>query len=386
MVILSKNKAKESEKRNAEKTRKALMNILDDVEEARKKAVEERDKTLAIVTNFVDGLMVVNKQGIVTMINPEFEKMFGVKKSKVKGEKLRRLKSVRLFAPAIDLLLDKEGIISIERKEFTSQEEVIIEVTTVSLKEKKEEGGHLIIFHDISREKIVEKLKSEFVSISAHQLRTPLSAIKWTLRMMLDGDIGKISKEQKGFLEKTYRTNERMILLTNDLLDITRIEEGRYLCEPTLVDIKELIGQIIKIFKDEIKEKRIKLEFKKSEKDLPKVKIDVEKMKLVIQNLIENAVRYNPQGGKITISLKSNNKEIEFLIKNSGCGIPKAQQKRVFSKFFRASNAAKIDTEGTGLGLFISKNIIEAHEGKIWFKSEENKETCFYFTIPIFKR
>lgn len=230
-------------------------------------------------------------------------------------------------------------------------------------------------------EEKIERLKTEFVSITAHQLRTPLSAIKWVLKMLLNEELGKITKEQREFLEKIYRSNERMISLINSLLNVTKIKEGKFLYKPVLSQIDELTESIIEVFKDEIKRKQIEFEFKKSKK-LPKILIDVEKIKLAIQNLIDNAIRYTLSGGKVIVSLKRIKGGVKFSVKDTGVGIPKDQQKRVFSKFFRGKNVMRLETEGSGLGLFITKNIVEAHGGKIWFKSEEREGTTFYFTLP----
>ena len=243
--------------------------------------------------------------------------------------------------------------------------------------------GNLVILHDITREKIVERMKTEFVSLTAHQLRTPLSAIKWTLRILLDGDLGALSVEQRDFLEKTYQSNERMISLINDLLNVTRIEEGRYLYKMTLVNLEEIIQFVVNSYKEEIKRRKIKFEFIKPKEKLPQVLIDVEKMRLAVQNLIDNAVRYTHAGGEITISLNRGRREIEFSIKNTGIGIPKDQKDRIFTKFFRAANVMRMETEGSGLGLFIAKNIIESHSGKIWFESEEGKGATFHFALPV---
>jgi len=205
--------------------------------------------------------------------------------------------------------------------------------------------------------------------------------------MLLDGDLGKITAEQKEFLEKTYKSNERMINLINDLLDVTRIEEGRYLYKPVFTNIEPIVQFVINSFKNEIERKGLELEFIKpsSEEKIPEVKIDVEKIRLAIQNLLENAIGYTKAGGKITVSLKHREDKIEFSIKDTGVGIPKDQQARVFSKFFRGSNVIRLETEGSGLGLFITKNIIEAHGGRIWFESKEGEGTTFYFTLPIKK-
>jgi PAS domain S-box-containing protein len=366
-----------------EKTRKALMNILEDVEEERKKAEEEKSKTLAIIQNFVDGLLVFDKEGKVSLINPQAENFCKVKKEEVLGKSILELTQFPNFIPIVEAV--GREIKGIFRKEVQISEELILEVTTIAMIREEEKIGTLMILHDVTRERAIERMKTEFVSISAHQLRTPLSAIKWTLKMFLDGDLGELTKEQREFLEKTYESNERMINLINDLLNVARIEEGRYLYRPVLADIVPICQSVIDSYKEEIEKKKLKFEFKKP-KELPKVRVDIEKISLAIQNLLENAILYNLPDGKIEISLKLKENKIEFLIKDTGIGIPKDQQKRVFTKFFRAPNAMRIETEGSGLGLFITKNIIEAHGGEIWFESEEGKGTTFYFTLPVARK
>jgi PAS domain S-box-containing protein len=366
-----------------EKTRTALMNILEDVEEERKRAEEEKNKTLAVITNFVDGLLVFDKEGKVSLINPQAESFFKVKEKEVIGKSILELSQFPDFRPIVEAVgKEMKGIF---RKETPIRKDLILEVTTVPIMREKEKIGTLMILHDVTREKMIERMKTEFVSISAHQLRTPLSAIKWTLKMFLDGDLGELTKEQKEFLEKTYKSNERMINLINDLLNVTRIEEGRYLYKPVLADIIPICQSVIDSYKEEIEKKKLKFRFEKP-KGLPKVRVDVEKISLAIQNLLENAIRYNREGGEIEITLEEKEGKIKFSIRDTGIGIPKDQQKRVFTKFFRAPNAMRMETEGSGLGLFITKNIIEAHGGKIWFESEEGKGTTFYFTLPVARK
>jgi len=367
----------------AEESRKALTNILEDIEEARRRAEEERDKTQAIITNFADGLLVFDNENKLILVNPQAEVFFEIRTQDIIGKSISELFSFPLLKPLIELLIKE--IKGVFRKELLIKEKLILEVSTIPLAREEEILGNLVILHDITREKMVERMKTEFVSLAAHQLRTPLSAIKWTLRMLLDGDLGAITEEQKDFVEKTYRSNERMIGLINDLLDVTRIEEGRYLFKPTLADIETLVQFVVNSYKEEIKKREIKFEFKKPAEKLPLILIDVEKIRLAIQNLLDNAVRYSRPGGEVTISLEYDKKEIELSIKDSGVGIPKDQQARVFTKFFRAANVMRMETEGTGLGLFIAKNIIEAHGGKIWFESEEGKGSNFYFTLPVEK-
>ncbi len=394
MALLSR---KELEKKIKEKTkelqekleelkesRTSLMNILEDVEEARRKSEEEKNKTLAIITNFADGLLVFDNENKLILVNPQAEIFFEIRTPDIIGKSISELFSFPLLKPLIELLSKEiEGIF---RKELPIKENLTLEVSIIPLTKEEEILGNLVILHDITREKMVERMKTEFVTLAAHQLRTPLSAIKWTLRMLLDGDLGAITEEQKDFVEKTYRSNERMISLINDLLNVTRIEEGRYLFKPALADIEAVVQFVVKSYQEEIEKREIKFEFIKPTEKLPLILIDVEKIKLVIQNILDNAIRYSRPGGEVTISLRYGKKEIELSIKDTGVGIPKDQQGRVFTKFFRAANVMRMETEGTGLGLFIAKNIIEAHGGKIWFESEEGKGSTFYFTLLLEKK
>lgn len=377
-----KKEIEDFQKKNEEleETKKALTNILEDVEEARNRSENEKNRTLSIITNLSDGLLVFNQEKKLSLINSQAEIFFDQKSSEVTGKSLLELARFPAFMSLVSLL--GEEIKGIFRKEISPRENLVLEISAIPIIEK-EHMEFLIILHDITREKMIEKIKTEFVSISAHQLRTPLAAIKWTLRMILDGDVGEISEEQRELLGKTYISNERMINLINDLLDVTRIEEGRYLYKPILAEIEPIIQFALNASKGEIDQKTLDVEFNRAATKMPKIMVDVEKIKLAVQNFIENAIKYTPAGGKIIISLKIKNKEIEFSIKDTGPGIPQDQKERIFTKFFRGSNIIKISTEGTGLGLFITKNIVEAHGGRVWFESEEGKGATFHFSLPI---
>lgn len=338
----------------------------------------EQNKTLAIINNFSDGLLVFNKKNKLSLINPKAEEFFNLKKEKVIN---KDVSSLTLF-PELKFL-KKIKVKPIFRKEFKINDQLILEISSIFITEKNKKKITLIILHDITRERRIEAMKTEFVSLTAHQLRTPLSAIKWTLRMLLDSDLGKINKVQKDFIKKTYSSNERMISLINDLLNVTRIEEGRYVFKQNPIKIEEIVESLIASHRNQIEEKKINFSFKKINSKLPKVMADKEKISLAIENLLENALKYTPVKGEIIISLQKEKNQIKFCIKDNGVGIPKEQQNRVFTKFFRAANIIRMETEGTGLGLFLAKNIIEAHGGKIWFKSKEKQGTIFFFTIPL---
>jgi PAS domain S-box-containing protein len=384
-----KKRTKDLEKRTEElrESRVALMNVLEDVEKARKQTEEEKNKTMAIITNFSDGLLLFDFQKRLSLINSQAKKYFGIESDEIIGKGISDLAKKSVLKPVIEIIKEDKGskIKKIYREELKLKENLFFEISTIPLKEGKENIGNLVILHDVSREKVVEKLKTEFVSLAAHQLRTPLSAIKWTLRMLLDGDLGKVNPDQKEYIEKTYKSNERMITLINDLLNVTRIEEGRYLYKQNLTEVQPLVEFIISSLKEKADKENVKIKFKKPKQKLPKIKVDIEKVRMAIYNIVNNAVSYTLSGGKVDVVLLKEKGNMKIEVKDSGIGIPEDQQKRVFSKFFRADNAVRENTTGTGLGLYITKNIIEAHDGKIWFESESGKGTTFYITIPFAK-
>jgi signal transduction histidine kinase len=228
-------------------------------------------------------------------------------------------------------------------------------------------------------------MNTEFVSTVAHNLKTSLSAIKWSLRMLIDGDFGKNSEEQKEVALRLYKKNEAAISALDDLLNLSKIEDGAYIYKKNPADIISIILSVMDDYKDEIKSKNIELEFEKPEYGVPKMRLDEEKIRIAIQNIFDNAVKYTSAGGKIKVCLKHTEKEIEIEIQDSGIGIPEQQQINIFRKFFRGDNAVQTEFDGSGLGLFIAGNIISAHKGKIWFESEENKGTTFYISLPVVK-
>lgn len=382
--IKERTKELQEKVEESENSRVALMNMLEDMEELRRRTEEEKEKTLAIITTFSDGLLFFDFLNKLVMINPQAEIYFDINANETKeliGSKMLDLKNNPKFEYLSELLGPK--IKKVFRKEIPMKKNLTLEISTVTVGNEQSRVGTLVILHDITREKTVERMKTEFVSIAAHQLRTPMSAIKWTLRMILDGDLGPITSEQKDFLEKTFISNERMISLINDLLNVTRIEEGRHLYNLILVNLEDLTSNIVASYTEIAKRKNLTLEYEKPDQKLPQVKVDVEKIRLVISNLIENAIKYTPAKGGITVKAYIEDGRVQVSVKDTGVGILKEQQERIFTKFFRGANVMRMETEGTGLGLFIAKNIVETHGGKIWFESEEGKGTTFLFNLPV---
>jgi signal transduction histidine kinase len=228
------------------------------------------------------------------------------------------------------------------------------------------------------------KMKTEFIRIASHQLRTPLSSLRWANDLLMQGGITKPTREQSEYLEIIKESNLRMLKLINDLLDVTKIEMGNLPMELEPVDIKKIAEEVVAGLSPMAKAKNVSLNLK-IEDALASVLSDPEKCKMIFTNLIDNSVKYSKGRGNVDVSARQSGDFIDVSVSDQGVGIPRAQQKNIFQKFFRSDNAMKHETVGTGLGLFIVKAIVDANKGQIWFESEEDKGSTFYFKIPIAK-
>ena len=226
------------------------------------------------------------------------------------------------------------------------------------------------------------RLKSEFVSIVSHQLRSPLSNMRWALEILMSGNMGKIEEKQLEYFSILRENSDRMRELVKDLLTVSRIETARLSFKKEMFSLEELVKELISSFEPFSKASNTEISFQ-AEKNLPMVLSDRSKIKLVIENLIDNAIRYTKGKGKIEIKLKKKDGSVYFEIKDNGAGIPKEDQKYIFQKFFRSKSALRYQTEGSGLGLYIVKSILEKAKGKIGFRSREGKGSTFWFTLPI---
>lgn len=231
--------------------------------------------------------------------------------------------------------------------------------------------------------KKVNENKSDIISITAHQLRTSLSALKWIFKMFIDEDIGKLSPEQSGFIQKAYNSNERMLALVNDLLTLSHSEDAAMSYNFKKADILYMIEQIIFDFSGETNKKGIELIFIKPDYSIPMINCDESMMRVVIQNLIENAIKYSNKGEKVFVSLRKNENEIILSVRDNGIGIKEEDKNNIFKKFYRAPNAQEKEVIGSGLGLYTTKSIVERHSGKIWFEDGTDGGTIFFVSLPI---
>lgn len=227
-----------------------------------------------------------------------------------------------------------------------------------------------------------DRLKSDFISVAAHQLRTPLSGVKWVLKLLLDGDLGPVTTEQKEMLKRGFDTNEKMIQLVNDLLNVSRIENGKFGYAFEKNDFGKLLNTLIENSELVARARGIEI-LVEDRAQVGEFMFDAEKLLIAFQNIVDNAVKYTLPGGRVFISTEKQGDYVQVKIKDTGVGIPKSELHKLFSKFFRATNVIHLQTDGSGLGLFIVKSIIMRHGGQVWVDSVEGKGTTFTVIVPI---
>lgn len=225
-------------------------------------------------------------------------------------------------------------------------------------------------------------LKDEFLSVASHQLRSPATTVKGYLSMLIDGDIGKLPPEAKEYLGRAYESNEEMIRLVNNMLNLSQIESGRLSVGIKEVDITSVTGPVVDNFRFDAGKKGLQLDYRRPKESLPKVKVDPALLKEVLANLVSNAINFTPQGS-ITVSHQIKNGQIITAVRDTGVGISLANQSRLFEKFSPLDGAQKPVRKGSGLGLYICRMLLNELGGKIWLVSRPGKGSTFYFSLPV---
>lgn len=228
----------------------------------------------------------------------------------------------------------------------------------------------------------LDEAKDEFISMASHQLRTPLTSIKGYISMLMDGDVGAVTGEQKYLLQEAFISSERMVRLIGDFLNVSRLQTGKFIVDRHPVDLAKIVAQEIEGLEPNARSRGLKFTYKKTKK-LPLMNLDENKIQQVIMNFSDNAIYYSKEKSKIVVSLAVVGNKVEFTVKDTGIGVPAAEQAQLFNKFFRATNARKQRPDGTGVGLFLAKKVIDAHGGELIFESQEGKGSTFGFRLPL---
>ncbi|MFC1655823.1 ATP-binding protein [Patescibacteria group bacterium] len=363
------------------------------VRQRTKELAQERNKLRTTLESIGDGAFVIDKKGIITFFNNVAESITQYKSKEAVGKyykeiiNLVREKDEKEITGFIEFAIKKNKITPLHNHTvlITKKKKrvpVLSSAAPIHGDRKDKIVGSIVTFRDVSYEREVEKMKDDFIALASHQLRTPLTSIKWSLEELLSEGSRKTKLVQKDYLENSYKATNRMVRLTNSILNISRIDSGKLTIFPESIDLVQFTKEALHKFQSLIKDRehKVKTSFPKK---VMVAKTDPRILSEVLSTVISNALRYTPKKGVIEINLEVQKTYVEFNVKDNGIGIPEKATNKVFQRFFRADNAERIDTEGTGLALSITKNLVEILGGKIKFKSKENSGTTFTFTLPL---
>lgn len=362
-----------------------------ELEESKRKIEQEKAKAETILHSIGDGVFAVDLNYKVILMNSIAEQLSGFSFEEAKGKYYRDIfQFIQEKNPDSPYPLFVEEVIRAGTIKKLANHTIIIKKDKTKLpisnsaspikSAKGDVWGCIVVIRDSSAEREVERIKDEFISIAAHQLRTPLGSMRWITEMLLTYPETPLKVRDK--IELMNKINKRMTILVNDLLSVSRIDQGKVENQPQLTDISEIIKAAALEIDAEAREKKVTIDLCLNN-SIPKILLDPKQFRDVIQNLLSNAIKYNVAKGKTVITTMLAAGYIRISVSDEGIGIPKEDQERVFSKFYRAANAAKSDTTGSGLGLFLVKSYVEAWGGTIRFQSAEGKGTTFYLELPI---
>lgn len=380
----------EDKNHELQRSKTALVDAMNHLEQEKARLGEAKAKDEAILSSIGDGLVVINPTGEVTLANESTVQLLGYSMRDLIGNTFTNIVSIvsekgEAIPPEqhpIHHIMSGEGRFSTRDIAFTRKDGSVfpVSVTVTAIEGVDGMIGAVIIFRDITIEKDIDRAKSEFVSLASHQLRGPLTAMKWYIELLeKDGDL---SDEQRDYLHDLGENTTYMIDLVRALLNVSRLDLGTFAIEPTLADMRDIAHTVLDQVKVEAKENSIvlKTEF---DKVLPKVRVDEKLMGIVFQNLLSNAVKYSHENGEVAMKIHEAGSDVLISVQDQGYGIPSEEQHKIFSKLYRATNVQRAQIDGNGLGLYMTKSIVEKSGGRIWFESKEGEGTTFFVAIPL---
>lgn len=356
--------------------------------ETQERLTKDLQKFKLAVENASDFIIIANAGGSIIYVNEAVKYITGYAKKEIIGKK-----AGLVWGASTDPKFYRNlyKTVALEKKNFTGEfmsrkktgEKYYTKIRVSPVLDSDKNVMFFVgIETDITEEKEIDRAKTEFVSVASHELRTPLANMSLSLEMILSGVAGEITSEQKKYLKGVYRDIEGMSELINALLNVSRIELRTMIINPEPTNLPDIAASVAKEFSARIKSKDLKLKMH-YDKLLPVIEIDRNLMRIILQNLISNAIKYTPLGGSIIVEIKKQQSSALIAVSDTGCGIPADERHKIFTKMFRARNALNSKNDGVGLGLYIVSSIVGQFRGKIWFESEEGKGTVFYVSIPL---
>lgn len=346
----------------------------------------------SIIANLSDGVIAYDSNFRVLVFNAAAERIFSLTQAQVIGQyigperageaQFRVLTQVMFPSLAPAVVRHSEAGVYPQIVDISFGQQELRVSTDRIVDENGQVLGFVKLVRDRTREVELLRSKSEFITVAAHQLRTPLTAINWIFEGLMKNE--SLNKEDKELVVNGSAAAKKLLKIVNDLLDVSKIEEGRFGYSFNTMNLIDFISEVLTNAQAVAKEYGVALYFDRGGESNIQVTIDPDRLALALSNLIDNAIRYNVEHGSVTVGIKrlTDRPYVEVSVKDTGIGIPPENIDKIFSKFFRADNVMKRETEGSGLGLYITKNIINRHGGEIWVESVVNRGTTVYFTLP----
>lgn len=354
----------------------------------KKDLAKELEKFKLAVDSASDHIIITDLEGVVLYANASVERITGYKPEEAIGKKAGALWKMPMNK---DYYVQLWNTIKIKKEVFSGEiqnkrKNGEIYTAVVSISPVLDEHRNILFFvgieRDITEEKRIDQAKDDFLSIASHQLRTPLSSINWYAELILGGDTGKVPKQSKKCVEEIYKASKRMVELVNSFLNVSRLDLGVYVVRPEKLSFADIVSAIVQEMKLVLERKQQSINVA-IDSELPNMMLDQRLITIILQNYLSNASKYSPEGASIELEMKKEGEYAQIRVTDKGIGIPTAQKDNIFSKLFRADNARSMDFEGTGLGLYIVRSIVDAVGGRAWFDSQEGKGSTFYATIPL---
>lgn len=385
--------------------------IREQVEELRRnvEALEaEKAYEEALLSSLGEGVVAIDRVGVVTRANAQLAQMLGTTTAALVGKPLidafpivdEAGRRVGTRCPALQALAEKRRTVSALGQYGairTDGTQLPVVITASPILTAGRLTGVISVVRNVTRERAVDQAKTEFVSLASHQLQTPLTTISWSIKPLASGEAGPLNAQQQLYAQKIVRNSQRVIKLVDALLNVSRIELGTFAVEPAPTDLAAVARAVVEELRPQAELKHLRLE-EQYPSPPPLVSVDPKLMRIVFENLLSNAIKYTPINGVVGLTLTVRDPgsviaghrlpqpSLVAEIADTGCGIPHHQQAQVFSKLFRADNVKLQDTEGTGLGLYIVRSIVQHSGGTIWFTSTEGKGSTFVVAIPLADR
>ena len=371
----------------------ASQNILEDFEVEKTLLALSNAKDEALLRGIGEGIVAVDSDGKIILINPAAEQMLGQSREQVVGKRI--LESWQVLDEKGNPVPEEKRPIAIALRGTTTTTTttgpsyfytkkngdvfpVAITVTPVVINDKI--IGAIDAFHDITKEKSLDKAKDEFISLASHQLKTPITAVSWNVESLLSGIYGEPNEKQKEVLERMHESGKNMEELVSGFLDVTKMESGGFVVEKGDVDLLQISDSVLEELASQISVKKINV-VKRYGNDMPHLDIGTKTARVIFQNLITNAIKYTPESGTVEVNIDKTVNGVSIAVKDNGYGIAEKDKGKIFTKLFRADNIKEKEPSGTGLGLYLLKNLVEKIGGKVWFESKEGAGTTFYVTI-----